>query len=55
MSNATDQQQPIASTAAPVDEWELTTTITRSPVPIVEACGTDDGCATSCASSCTSS
>ncbi|MDI3102054.1 FxLD family lanthipeptide [Streptomyces sp. AN-3] len=37
------------------DEWELDTTITRSPAPIVEACDTNDGCASSCASSCTSS
>ncbi|MFF0698333.1 FxLD family lantipeptide [Streptomyces tendae] len=37
------------------DGWELETTITRTAVPIVEACGTNDGCAASCASSCTSS
>ncbi|WP_217247104.1 FxLD family lantipeptide [Streptomyces sp. AC602_WCS936] len=37
------------------DEWVLDTTITRTPTPIVEACGTNDGCAPSCASSCTSS
>ncbi len=38
----------------PVD-WELTTTVTASPVPIVEACGSGDGCQSTCASSCISS
>ncbi|MFJ9862376.1 FxLD family lantipeptide [Streptomyces albogriseolus] len=38
----------------PVD-WELTTTVTASPVPIVEACGSGDGCKSTCASSCISS
>jgi FxLD family lantipeptide len=37
------------------DEWELDTTITRTATPIVEACGTGDGCASTCASSCASS
>ncbi|MBQ0887784.1 FxLD family lanthipeptide [Streptomyces sp. RM72] len=37
------------------DEWELDTTVTRAPTPIVEACGTGDGCAKTCASSCASS
>ncbi|MFF0794622.1 FxLD family lanthipeptide [Streptomyces spiralis] len=36
-------------------EWELDTVITHSPTPIVEACGTGDGCASTCASSCASS
>lgn len=56
----------MAQTAAPLasetieaplsdDEWELTTTITHSPTPIVEACDTSDGCAKTCASSCASS
>ncbi|WP_108987711.1 FxLD family lanthipeptide [Streptomyces coelicoflavus] len=39
----------------PVEEWELDTTVTRAPTPIVEACGTGDGCAKTCASSCASS
>ncbi|QKW66059.1 FxLD family lantipeptide (plasmid) [Streptomyces sp. NA03103] len=39
----------------PVEEWELDTTVTRTPTPIVEACGTGDGCAKTCASSCASS
>ncbi|MFE5754686.1 FxLD family lanthipeptide [Streptomyces massasporeus] len=37
------------------DEWELDTTITHSPKPIVEMCGTGDGCRKTCASSCASS
>jgi FxLD family lantipeptide len=37
------------------DDWELDTTITHSPKPIVEMCGTGDGCAKTCASSCASS
>ncbi|WP_330342605.1 FxLD family lantipeptide [Streptomyces sp. NBC_00557] len=37
------------------DEWELETTITTSPTPIVDMCDTSDGCAKSCASSCASS
>ncbi|MEU9602418.1 FxLD family lanthipeptide [Streptomyces sp. NPDC048109] len=41
--------------AVPVEEWELDTTVTRAPTPIVEACGTGDGCAKTCASSCASS
>uniref|UniRef100_UPI003F495982 FxLD family lanthipeptide n=1 Tax=Streptomyces sp. CA-141956 TaxID=3240051 RepID=UPI003F495982 len=39
---------------APLDEWELDTTVTKSPTPIVDACGTSDGCASTCASSCAS-
>lgn len=39
----------------PAEEWELDTTVTRAPTPIVEACGTGDGCAKTCASSCASS
>ncbi|MBQ0967512.1 FxLD family lanthipeptide [Streptomyces sp. RK23] len=39
----------------PIEEWELDTSVTRAPAPIVEACGTGDGCAKSCASSCVSS
>ncbi|MFD7459202.1 MULTISPECIES: FxLD family lanthipeptide [unclassified Streptomyces] len=50
---------PLASKAldAPLsdDEWELETTITHSPTPIVEACDTSDGCKKTCASSCASS
>ncbi|MGX1268069.1 FxLD family lanthipeptide [Streptomyces phaeoluteigriseus] len=50
---------PVSTTTveAPLSdgEWELDTTITRTPTPIVEACGTGDGCAASCASSCASS
>ncbi len=38
----------------PVD-WELTTTVTTSQVPIVEACTSGDGCKSTCASSCISS
>ncbi|MEW2253270.1 FxLD family lanthipeptide [Streptomyces sp. NPDC006975] len=55
MSQAT---APLASKPleAPLaDEWELDTAITHSPTPVVEACGTNDGCKPSCASSCTSS
>ncbi|GAA2345115.1 FxLD family lantipeptide [Streptomyces kunmingensis] len=58
MSIPTVEQQPAVSLAPPVpadDEWELQTTITRTPTPIVEACGTGDGCAPTCASSCISS
>lgn len=49
--------RPPAVLTGPVsaEEWELETTITRTPVPIVEACGTGDGCAKTCASSCASS
>ncbi|WP_405698322.1 FxLD family lantipeptide [Streptomyces coelicoflavus] len=51
--------QPTAAFAEPmsmpVEEWELKTTVTRAPTPIVEACGTGDGCAKTCASSCASS
>ncbi|MET9820641.1 MULTISPECIES: FxLD family lanthipeptide [unclassified Streptomyces] len=49
--------QPTAALAGPVpaEEWELDTTVTRAPTPIVEACGTGDGCAKTCASSCASS
>jgi FxLD family lantipeptide len=56
MSHAT---APLASETLgaplPDDEWELVTTITHTPTPIVEACGTNDGCKPSCASSCASS
>ncbi|MFJ8806077.1 FxLD family lantipeptide [Streptomyces sp. NPDC102490] len=58
MSNPTYQPpQPTAAMAEPlpVEEWELITTVTRAPTPIVEACGTGDGCAKTCASSCASS
>ncbi len=58
MPIATHQShQPPAGLTEPVpaEEWELETTITRTPVPIVEACGTGDGCAKTCASSCASS
>ncbi|AJE44534.1 FxLD family lanthipeptide [Streptomyces nodosus] len=37
------------------DEWDLSTIITTSPMPITEMCDTNDGCAKTCASSCTSS
>ncbi|MDA5145872.1 FxLD family lantipeptide [Streptomyces sp. AD681] len=51
--------QPTAAVAesvpVPIEEWELDTSVTRAPAPIVEACGTGDGCAKSCASSCVSS
>ncbi|MBF8171494.1 FxLD family lanthipeptide [Streptomyces olivaceus] len=49
--------QPTTAVAEPLpaEEWELDTTVTRAPVPIVEACGTGDGCAKTCASSCASS
>ncbi|MFE6894817.1 FxLD family lantipeptide [Streptomyces sp. NPDC057694] len=48
--------QPTTAVAEPVpaEEWELSTTITRTPTPIVEACGTGDGCRKTCASACTS-
>nr|WP_202455230.1 FxLD family lanthipeptide [Streptomyces sp. SID8367] len=49
--------KPTAAVAEPVpaDEWELKTTITRAPTPIVAACGTSDGCGSTCASACASS
>ncbi|MER5599904.1 FxLD family lanthipeptide [Streptomyces sp. NPDC002265] len=37
------------------DEWELHTTITATPTPVIEMCDTSDGCKKTCASSCTSS
>ncbi|MFJ7239034.1 FxLD family lantipeptide [Streptomyces olivaceus] len=43
------------SVPVPAEDWELHTTVTRAPVPIIEACGTGDGCAKTCASSCASS
>ncbi|MFF4575687.1 FxLD family lantipeptide [Streptomyces sp. NPDC001410] len=50
---------PLASKTVEVplsgDEWDLNTTITTSPTPIIEMCDTSDGCAKTCASSCTSS
>ncbi|MEW2425734.1 FxLD family lantipeptide [Streptomyces nigra] len=57
MPNTLVQPQPSTEPdgAFSVDGWELTTTVTTSPVPIVEACGTGDGCAGTCASSCASS
>ena len=56
MLNTLEPQQSTEPTEAlPVDAWELTTTVTTSPVPIVEACGSGDGCKSTCASSCASS
>ncbi|MGW3635246.1 FxLD family lanthipeptide [Streptomyces sp. NPDC005122] len=46
---------PLDSVEVPlVDEWDLDTTITHSPTPIVDGCDTSDGCESSCASSCAS-
>ncbi|TQL23569.1 FxLD family lantipeptide [Streptomyces sp. SLBN-134] len=58
MSIATHQPAPppaVLTEPVPAEEWELKTTVTRTPTPIVEACGTGDGCASTCASSCASS
>ncbi|WP_353942812.1 FxLD family lanthipeptide [Streptomyces sp. HUAS MG91] len=49
--------KPTVAVAEPVpaEEWELKTTVTRTPTPIVEACGSSDGCGHTCASACASS
>ncbi|GAA0914208.1 FxLD family lanthipeptide [Streptomyces thermoalcalitolerans] len=57
MANTTYQQPPqltVLDGSVLPEDWELTTTITQTPIPVVEACDTNDGCKPSCASACVS-
>lgn len=46
---------PLDSAEVPlVDDWDLNTTVTQTPTPVIDMCDSSDGCGSTCASSCTS-